>query len=145
MKYHVLEQPIPVDIYRETRAACGLSAKSAEAAEAGLKNTLYSVLVKNHETVIGMGRLIGDGGTACQVVDICVLPENQNQGVGRMILSHIMHYIDHHLPDTCYISLIAEGDTKYLYEKFGFKLTAPESAGMFYFVNHDDPHEKEML
>jgi len=145
MKYHVLEQPIPIEAYRALRAASGLSAKSVAAAEAGLKNTLYSVMVKNHETVIGMGRLVGDGGTACQVVDICVLPENQNQGVGKMILSHIMHYVDHHLPDTCYVSLIADGDAKYLYEKFGFQLTAPASSGMYYEVNQGLTDEKGTL
>ena len=145
MKYHVLEQPIPVDVYRETLAACGLVPKSVAAAEAGLKNTLYSVMVKNHETVIAMGRVIGDGGTACQVVDVCVLPENQNQDIGKMIMSHIMHYIDRQLPETCDVSLIAKGDSKYLYEKYGFKLTAPEAAGMEYFVNREQPHEKETL
>lgn len=145
MKYHILEQPIPIDVYRETRVACGLSAKSAAAAEAGLKNTLYSVLVKNHETVIGMGRLVGDGGTACQVVDICVLPENQRQGIGKMIMSHIMHYVDHQLPDTCDVSLIAQGNTQDLYKGFGFELTEPEAAGMTYIVNHEPTHEKETL
>jgi ribosomal protein S18 acetylase RimI-like enzyme len=145
MKHHVIEAPIPVDIYRQLRVGSGLSAKSAEAAEAGLKNTLYSVLVKSHETPIGMGRLIGDGGTACQVVDVCVLPEYQGQGVGKMIMSHIMHYITHSLPETCYVSLIADGDAKYMYEKFGFLLTEPKSAGMYYEVNHEETIGKETL
>ncbi len=145
MKYHVLETPIPIDIYRQLRVDCGLSAKSMEAAQAGLRNTLYSVLVKTHETVIGMGRLVGDGGTACQVVDICVLPENQKQGIGKMILSHIMHYITHQLPETCYVSLIADGDAKYLYEKYGFKLTEPESAGMYFEVSPEHKFNKELL
>lgn len=33
-----------------------------------------------------MGRVIGDGGTTFQIVDIAVDPDYQGQGYGRVIL-----------------------------------------------------------
>ncbi len=131
MKYHMMENKLSPSIYRAMRIACGLSPKSHEAAEIGLRNSLYTVSIENHETTIAMGRVIGDGGTACQVVDICVLPHLQGQGLGKEIMSHIMKFINTQLPSTCYVSLIADGNAKYLYEKFGFKDTMPDSTGMY--------------
>ncbi|WP_231598638.1 hypothetical protein [Enterococcus gallinarum] len=32
------------------------------------------------QSLVGMGRLIGDGGTAYQILDIAVLPEDQGNG-----------------------------------------------------------------
>jgi ribosomal protein S18 acetylase RimI-like enzyme len=130
----MIENRLPVDVYREMRKVCGLSPKSEQAAKIGLKNSLYTVMIENHERVLAMGRVIGDGGTACQLVDICVHPGYQKQGLGKEIMSHLMKYIERELPETCYISLIADGDARYLYEKFGFKDTLPESTGMFFEV-----------
>ncbi len=78
-----------------------------------------------------MGRLVGDGGTACQVVDIYVLSAWQDKGIGKLIMQDIMNFIENELSETCYISLIADGEASKLYEKFGFKNTLPESRGMF--------------
>jgi hypothetical protein len=41
-----------------------------------------------------------------------------------------MDYIHQTLPDSCYINLIADGDARHLYEKFGFADVAPASIGM---------------
>jgi len=126
-------ESIPGDIYRELRILSGLSPKEAAAAEIGLKNTLHSVLVKDEQhDCIGMGRVIGDGGCFCQVVDICVLPGWQGQGIGKMIMQNIMEYIQKELPESCYISLIADGEASKLYEQYGFQDTLPKSKGMFF-------------
>lgn len=87
--------------------------------------------VKEGDEVIGMGRVIGDGGCFCQVVDICVLPDKQGKGIGKLIMQRITHFIQSKLPQSCYTSLIADGDAAFLYEKFGFKETLPESKGMY--------------
>ncbi len=132
MMIQLIEQNIPTEIYLELRRASGLSAKSAEAATIGLAHTLYAVLVKNEQDAyIGMGRIIGDGGCFCQVVDICVLPQYQGKGIGKQIMEKIKAYIDHKLPETCYVSLLADGQADKLYAHFGFKETMPQSKGMF--------------
>jgi len=127
----IVEGNIPVEVYRGLRDLSGLSPKSRVASELGLKNSLQAVMIKIDDEIIGMGRLIGDGGCFCQVVDICVNPKVQGLGVGKAIMKNLMDFIEHHLPETCYVSLIADGDASYLYEKFGFRDTAPKSKGMY--------------
>lgn len=88
-------------------------------------------MISNANEIIGMGRVVGDGGCFCQVVDICVLPEFQGKGIGKVIMERICNFIANELPKSCYVSLIADGNASLLYEKFGFKDTMPESKGMF--------------
>ena len=128
----ISNEQIPMKIYQNMRITCGLSPKTDKAAQLGLDNSLFSVMIKKEETIIGMGRIIGDGGCFCQVVDICVLPENQGQGIGKIIMQQISDFITTQLPKSCYVSLIADGDAAFLYEKFGFKDTLPASKGMYF-------------
>ena len=43
-----------------------------------------------------MGRVIGDGGTAFQIIDIAVHPSYQGQGFGKEILKQVMAFIENH-------------------------------------------------
>lgn len=134
MLYQAIYQDITPETYIALRAQCGLSAKTLEAAKIGLAHTLCSVALIDRDTqeVIGMGRLIGDGGCHCQVSDICVLPPYQGQGLSKLIMQKIDDYIQAHLPKSCYINLIADGTAYKLYEKYGFKEVYPASRGMGY-------------
>ena len=46
-----------------------------------LDMTVYSIVVKDHEHSIAMGRLIGDG-IYYLICDVAVLPDYQHQGIG---------------------------------------------------------------
>jgi GNAT superfamily N-acetyltransferase len=116
--------------YRRLREQSGLSTKTLAAAERGLPNTLFGVEVLADGQAIGMGRVIGDGGCFYQVVDIAVLPEHQGKGVGKAIMREISGYIEREIPESAYISLLADGKAFKLYQQFGFTLSAPNSVGM---------------
>ncbi|EPS44922.1 hypothetical protein H072_1076 [Dactylellina haptotyla CBS 200.50] len=120
------------DDYFRLRQVAGLSSKSREAIAVGLPNTLYAVTVyfKDDSSVVGMGRVIGDGGLFAQVVDIAVEPKHQGLGVGKTIVQMITDWLKANLPKGAYVSLLADGEAYRLYEKFGFELTAPASVGM---------------
>lgn len=120
-----------VESYRKLREQSGLSPKSEEAARLGLEGTNFSVQILYKETPVGMGRLIGDGGCHFQIVDVAVLPAHQGKGLGKEIMKDLSDYIDQHLPDTAYISLIADGPADKLYKQYGFDYTAPASVGMY--------------
>lgn len=129
-KYQLeLKTPSVAD-YCHLRLASGLSAKTIEAATIGLAATLFAVQITFAGQVVAMGRLVGDGGCHCQVCDIAVLPEHQGKGLGKMVMQTLMDYIRQKLPASCYVSLIADGDARYLYEKYGFTDVAPASIGM---------------
>lgn len=119
-----------VETYRHLRTAAGLSTKTVEAATRGLPNSLFAVQVVCAGEPVGMGRVIGDGGAFYQVVDIAVLPEHQGRGVGKLIMAAISDYIAREVPESGYVSLIADGEAYRLYHQFGFALTAPASQGM---------------
>ena len=91
---------------------------------------MFSVVVEHERSAVGMGRLIGDGGCFVQVVDIAVDPRFQGHGLGKAIVSALTDYIANSLPPSAYVSLIADVPANKLYEKFGFKETAPKSLGM---------------
>lgn len=51
--------------------------------------------MRDGTNTMAMGRIIGDGGCFCQVVDMAVLPSYQGQGLGAPIMAALM---DHLLP-----------------------------------------------
>lgn len=119
-----------VDDYRRLRRVTGLSEKTQAAAEAGLPNTWHAVTVRHDGRTIGMGRVIGDGGTAFQIVDIAVEPGHQGKGLGKRIVGTLVDHLRANAPASAYVSLIADGEAQYLYAQYGFAPVTPESIGM---------------
>lgn len=76
------------------------------------------------------GRVIGDGGLFFQITDIAVDPAHQGLGLGKSIMTSLMTRLDALAPEGAYVSLIADGDARHLYARFGFAETAPGSVGM---------------
>ena len=132
--YELVERRPTVDELISLRDRCGLSPKSREAAERGVAGTLFGVVVMMRGETIGMGRVVGDGGTAYQIVDMAVLPEHQGQGLGKRVMSALVDWLRREAPPTAYVSLIADGPAKHLYAQFGFVEVMPKSVGMGMFI-----------
>lgn len=128
--YQLLVGTPSVADYRRLRKVSGLSEKTQEAAEAGLPNTWFGVTIQHDGRAVGMGRVIGDGGTAFQIVDIAVEPEHQGKGLGKQIMAALVGHIHAKAPPSAYISLIADGDARHLYAKYDFTPVMPASIGM---------------
>lgn len=94
--------------YCALRINAGMSPKTREAAEKGLPNALFTVTLYDKDRLIGMGRVIGDGGTVFQIVDIAVSKSYQGQDYGSLIMEHIMKYIKNVSVESAYVSLIAD-------------------------------------
>ena len=77
-----------------------------------------------------MGRVVGDGGLFYQIVDLAVLPQHQGKGLGKAIMAALMERLAATAPARAYVSLIADGDARHLYARYGFELVAPASVGM---------------
>lgn len=135
MSAYVVHPDVPaLEDYLRLRQVTGLSPKSPEGARIGLANSWFGVTVMLHGTAVGMGRIIGDSGTAFQITDIAVDPAHQGQGVGKRIMAALMDKIAADAPDLAYVSLIADGDARHLYARFGFEPVMPASIGMAYWV-----------
>jgi GNAT superfamily N-acetyltransferase len=118
--------------YLALRKSAGLSAMSKEGAEIGLPNSLFAVCLRKESEIVGMGRVIGDGGCFFQVVDIAVRPDQQGRGYGKLIMSEIMNYLRAHVPARGLVSLLADVPADRLYAQFGFTYTSPKSEGMWW-------------
>ncbi|ULU27913.1 GNAT family N-acetyltransferase [Dyella terrae] len=116
--------------YRSLRAAAGLSVMSEQGAAMGLPASWSAVCVRLGDALIGMGRVVGDGGLFLFVVDIAVAPTWQGKGLGRRIMQALMDDVHARAPARTMIALIADGTAHALYAKFGFKLVAPGAHGM---------------
>ena len=127
--YEVIEQVAPVDDFLRLRKITKLTPRPKEAASKALPRSLYGVHITVNGTVIGMGRVVGDGALNFDIVDVAVDPDFQGKGFGRIIMENIMNYLEREAPKGSYITLIA--DVPALYAKFGFRLTRPESEGMY--------------
>lgn len=126
----LLRQIPAADEYLALRVAAGLSAMSAQGAAAGLPASWCSVCVRVDGELIGMGRVVGDGGLFLFVVDIAVAPAWQGQGWGRRIMQALMDEVHARAAPRTMVGLIADGTAHRLYEPFGFKLVAPAAHGM---------------
>lgn len=114
------ENPPTVKEFQDLRRAVGLTVFSDLATATSLENRLHGVWLRQADELVGMGRLIGDGGIFAQVTDIAVNPRWQRQGWGDQIVSRLMFWSDANLPADCYISLIAEPGADKLYARHGF-------------------------
>jgi GNAT superfamily N-acetyltransferase len=121
-----------VDDYRRLRELAGMSARTQEAAQRGLPNTLYGVSLLRDGETIGMGRIIGDGGCFFTVVDIAVAPAWQGRGLGRRIMEALDAWLRRNVPSSAFVTLVADGDAKHLYARYGFAESAPAAVNMEY-------------
>jgi GNAT superfamily N-acetyltransferase len=141
----LIERFADAPTYCALRTAAGMAPKTIEAAERGLKNTLYGVSLRHAGDTIGMGRIIGDSGCFFVIVDIAVLPAWQGRGLGKRIMTALDAWLRANVPESAYVNLVADGDAKYLYEKFGFAETAPASVNMEYIMGRAELGDKDFL
>jgi GNAT superfamily N-acetyltransferase len=89
--YRVVAATPSVGDYVRLREEAGLSPKSRAAAERGLAGTWFAACVLDaDDAVVGMGRIVGDGGCFFQVVDVAVAPPHQRRGLGRRIMQALV-------------------------------------------------------
>lgn len=130
MSYELREEVPDPETFLALREAAGLTPYSRKGVEQGLERTLFGVTVREttSEDIVGMGRVVGDGGCVFHICDMAVLPSHQGQGLGTRIMDAILAYIDDTAPPRAYVNLMA--DVRGFYEKWGFEYTAPNSRGM---------------
>ena len=120
------------------RLLAKMSARDVRGIEIGLVNSNHVVTFRDGDLLVGMGRVIGDSATTFQITDIAVHPDYQGKGIGKSIMAELINWLEENATPNSYISLVADGDAKSLYEKFGFEVTTPYSIGMHRFANKGD-------
>lgn len=124
-EYTVVERSPTVEEFRSLRAATGMNTRSREGVERGLPNTLFGVVIEHDSSdeAVGMGRIVGDGGTVLHICDMAVHPDHQGRGLGGAVMTAINDYIAEHAPPETYVNLLASVDG--FYEQFGYEEGSP--------------------
>lgn len=130
-EYAVHERlPTPGE-FRALREAAGMTPRSVEGVERGLPSSLFGAIVVHRPTgeTVGMGRVVGDGGTVYHVCDMAVHPDHQRRGLGTLVMEAIEGFVERDAPPGAYVNLMADVDG--FYERFGYTETRPASKGMY--------------
>ena len=130
--YRLVDGLPSVPQYRRLRVDAGLSAKDDEQASGAISGSWAGCHLVHEPTsaVVAMGRVIGDGGWYFHLADIATDPEHQGLGLGSCVMQHLLGVIAARSPARPYVTLLADPPGRRLYERFGFRESAPASTGM---------------
>ena len=91
---------------------------------------------------MGVARLVSDEGYVAIIADVIVLPEYQENGIGKTMMRKIMTFIKDGLSEGqfVFVNLMAAKDRESFYAQFGFEVRPNEKAGagmiQYIYCNH---------
>jgi GNAT superfamily N-acetyltransferase len=103
----------------------------AQVAE-GLGASLASVLARDADrTLVGMGRVVGDGGVYLYLQDVIVLEAWRNNGIGTRITEALLDHVRELGGPGTFVGLMAAAGAGPFYERFGFQPRGDDRPGMW--------------
>jgi len=129
MTIAIIEQLPTPDDYNRLRAAVGWGVYDRELVERALPPSLYGVCAYESDELVGMARVIGDGGMVYYIQDVIVLPGHQRQGIGTTLMDKIMTWVRAHASRNTVVGLMAAAGKEPFYEKYGFTRRPTERLG----------------
>jgi len=93
-----------------------------------LLNSWYMICAYKDDKLVGFGRIISDGIMHALILDMIILPEFQNNGIGSIILDKLKEKcILHNIRD---IQLFSAKGKAGFYKKHGFTIRPEDAPGM---------------
>lgn len=132
----ILENIDNVEEYNYLFDIVGWGSYPEEISKKALSNNIYSVSIYDNDSIIGYGRLIGDGIIFLYIHDVMVKPEYQGKGIGKTIMQKLLSKVEEirkENPDLLLYLGASKGKEDF-YRKCGF-ITREEAglgAGMIY-------------
>jgi GNAT superfamily N-acetyltransferase len=136
------EMPTP-DEYQMLRRLVGWTEPELSAVAPSLRNSPYCLCARSRGEIVGMARIIGDGGLVYYIQDVIVDPARQGEGIGARLMDGVMDYIRRHAVRHTIVGLMAARGKEPFYERYGFIPRPNEKlgAGMTIFWDFDKPVE----
>ncbi len=125
-----IENQLTYEEYIALRISVGWNVFDERQTRTCINGGLYSVVVRENEEAIAMGRLLGDG-MYFLIVDVVVRPEYQHKGIGRHIVERLLEYVESNTPKggRSSVQLIAAKGKEDFYTNMGFKVIPHEHCG----------------
>ncbi len=94
-----------------------------------LPESLCVVSALDGEELVGMGRIVGDGGLCFYIQDVIVAKSHRRRGVGTAVMEALMAFIaDRAVKDT-YVGLMSAAGKESFYSRFGFTSRPTDTLG----------------
>lgn len=105
----------------QLRTQIGWGEMDLALAQASLDNSLYHIVIRMEDQLVGMGRVVGDGYMYFYVQDVVVAPDFQRLGLGYQLMDHIEAYLAQTAKIGATIGLLAAKGKEGFYQKFGYQ------------------------
>lgn len=122
---------ISADEVNFLRASVGFRQILPEQLNSGLNGSAFIVAAYDNKQVIGMARLIWDGGIVALIPNILVLPEYQKQGIENEMITRIIDFLKSSLKPgfSIQLDIKAWNGQESICEDIGFQISAKELRG----------------
>ena len=120
-------QPEP-EQYNALRIGSGMSSvpQDPERIRKALRGSAFVCSVWKGGELIGLGRVIDDGGICYSVNDIMVDKRFQRQGIADRIMTEIDGYIEAHADENSFVTLLAKRPADHIYHRHKFEYIDPD-------------------
>ena len=129
MNCQIVEKLPTPEEYNQLRQSVGWGIYERDVILQALPSSLYCVCIVKDGEIIGMARIIGDGGIAFYIQDVIVKPDYQRQGIGTQLMDKIMEYIHIHANNNSVIGLMAAKGKEPFYTRYGFTVRPDDRLG----------------
>ena len=120
--------PTPAE-YNWLRTSVGWRLYAEEVIAAALPNSLFCLCAYQGDELVGMARVIGDGGLVYYIQDVIVIPAWQGRGIGSGLMDRVMAYIEAHAAPNSIVGLISALGKEAFYGRYGFIARPTERLG----------------
>lgn len=123
---------ITADEVNFLRASVGFRQIDPEQIKAGLNGSAFIVAAYVQDQIVGMARLIWDGGIVAWIPDVLVIPEYQMQGIEHEMLTRLLDFLRNKLKPGfgIQVDVNAWNHQEALYESLGFQISTQERRGV---------------
>ena len=115
---------ISVEDFNNLRKSVGWGEMEFKLASKTIENALFIITAIFKGKIIGLTRVSGDGGYTVLIQDVIVLPDYQNRGIGKELMSKAMAFINKTFIEkgqTIFVNLMSAKGRESFYEKYGFE------------------------
>ncbi len=127
--WSIVEQLPSAADYNRLRDLVGWGTYREDVIVRSLPHSLYCVCAVADGEVVGMARVIGDGGMVYYIQDVIVIPAYQRRGIGTQLMDRVMTYIRAHASHNTIVGLMAARGKEAFYTRYGFTVRPTEQLG----------------
>lgn len=120
MAIRLVERRPTVDEYSRLIAAVGWKPRDAIAISSALAGSLFATCAELDGALVGMGRVIGDGGLHYYLTDIVVDPAHQRRGIGSRIVRSLNAFLESIPFKNTWVGVFAVEGTVDFYARHGY-------------------------